>query len=288
MLVVFDNVGLSNYLGRKDKKMYQKFQQHLVKLGVSKHTVRAYLGDLRRADRLLLISPSLSFLNFERMERLNLKPATMHRMRASVRKYAEFLVTKGEIKEVPPKLLALALPKIQRKIPRMTTSKTAKSLVDSISDKELKLVILLLATTACSISSLADLKIEDFSEKTVTFTTSKGGKPYVSIFTPDTKEALAAHISGRTSGWVFTLEGGEKANPDSLRVKLRRRLGKNYKNPHSFRHGLATELLSRGADIFTVKEFMNHTSVSTTEGYIHLSPEYVTDKLAGAHPMIND
>lgn len=41
-------------------------------------------------------------------------------------------------------------------------------------------------------------------------------------------------------------------------------------HPHKLRHTTATRLIERGADIMTVKEFMRHSSVSTTQRYLRV------------------
>jgi integrase len=46
---------------------------------------------------------------------------------------------------------------------------------------------------------------------------------------------------------------------------------------HSLRHTCATRLLSRGVQIYTVKEWLGHASVTTTERYLELSKQALKD-----------
>jgi integrase len=39
-------------------------------------------------------------------------------------------------------------------------------------------------------------------------------------------------------------------------------------SPHQFRHSIATDMIERGIDIYTVKEFLGHKSLSMTEKYV--------------------
>jgi len=38
--------------------------------------------------------------------------------------------------------------------------------------------------------------------------------------------------------------------------------------PHQFRHTIATDMIEQGVDIYTVKEFLGHTSLAMTERYV--------------------
>jgi len=268
--------------------MYDAFKKHLEGLDSSPNTIRNYTTDLKMAQRHGIITENLASMDLKKLVNLDVKPRTKQRMRAAIRRYARFCAGTGIISQVPAELTNLDLPKITRNIPRVTRSGKAKELLAKIDDAELSLIIHLLATTGCRISSLADLEIEDFGTKSVLFRTSKGGKPYVSILTPDTKEAFLKHIKHRASGYVFLTNADRKATPDSLRGKLYAGLGEDYVNPHSFRHGVATELIENGVDLTVVKTFMNHTSVTVTETYVHLADEYIVKKLKGKHPMLSD
>ncbi|HEU5378587.1 MAG TPA: tyrosine-type recombinase/integrase [Ktedonobacteraceae bacterium] len=45
--------------------------------------------------------------------------------------------------------------------------------------------------------------------------------------------------------------------------------GKPYAiTPHQFRHSIATDMIEQGVDIYTVKEFLGHTSLAMTEKYV--------------------
>jgi hypothetical protein len=40
--------------------------------------------------------------------------------------------------------------------------------------------------------------------------------------------------------------------------------------PHQFRHTIATDMIEQGIDIYTVKEFLGHTSLAMTERYVKM------------------
>ncbi|MDD4583298.1 MAG: tyrosine-type recombinase/integrase [Eubacteriales bacterium] len=54
--------------------------------------------------------------------------------------------------------------------------------------------------------------------------------------------------------------------------------------PHVFRHSFATLLLESGVDIKFIQDFLGHSSITTTQIYLHLSNEQKRKVLATKHP----
>lgn len=55
-------------------------------------------------------------------------------------------------------------------------------------------------------------------------------------------------------------------------------------SPHVLRHSLATELLSEGGDLYSIKELLGHSSLAATQVYTHSSIAQLSKVYQSAHP----
>jgi integrase len=138
----------------------------------------------------------------------------------------------------------------------------------------------------------------DLAEGTANIYRAKGGKSRTVHFDADTATALTAYWAlrgdpARGAGALPAFSGRDRiGNPGSaisprtvehIVAELAAGAGvESDVTPHSFRHGLATELVRRRVRESTVQTILGHASPATTRIYVHKSAVEVADEYQDA------
>lgn len=80
--------------------------------------------------------------------------------------------------------------------------------------------------------------------------------------------------------WVFPARDASRPLSDStvqrLYTRTKQKAGITKRGGiHALRHAFATHLLEAGIDLHTIQQFMGHTSLSTTQRYLHLTQTHL-------------
>jgi len=139
-----------------------------------------------------------------------------------------------------------------------------------------------LVDTGCRLSEVLNLKYEDinFDSNLITIWINKGDRPRSIPMTNRARTILQSRTPYETK--PFTITRDEAENAWSW---VRRRVGFDHDKEfvlHALRHTTATRLLDKGVDLYTVKEWLGHSTIQVTERYAHLQP----DKLVYAATML--
>jgi integrase/recombinase XerC len=171
-----------------------------------------------------------------------------------------------------------------------------RNLTRELRRRKIQAMILFLYRTGVRVSELCGLRRRDIDLEsgTANIYRAKGGKSRTVHFDAATAEALVAYWTarkdfGRTVGSYPAFSGrdriGEPGNAISPRTveqivaDLCIASGvENPVTPHSFRHGLATELVRRRVRESTVQTILGHASPATTRIYVHKTAMEVADE----------
>ena len=101
----------------------------------------------------------------------------------------------------------------------------------------------------------------------------KGGKFREVYMSADTASGLSRFLKGR-EGYVWGLDAfnGEPPTVNMVRKRMSAAfLAAGFEGfyPHALRHSFATNLQFKGASVAEIKEMMGHSSIATTERYLH-------------------
>ena len=209
-----------------------------------------------------------------RTKKKGLKPSTVNRYIATLRKIYSLSKQENYIKENPLENLKDLEENNMRQ--RYLTADEEARLLQHLPKHTISIVTLELRT-GLRLSKILNLKWSevDFDNNKLKITKIKKGKTIPEIVCLS-NEAKALLLSlPIESEYVFT-------NPKT--TKAYTRIDKGFKNAckkagivdfrfHDLRHSVATRMLEGGADIRTVQAQLGHSSVRTTERYTHSTEE---------------
>ncbi len=156
-------------------------------------------------------------------------------------------------------------------------------------------VIELLFGTGMRIGELCGLKNGDVDlAQGLVRIIGKGNKErIVDVCMPVTLSALrewtrTRNTSADSNANFFTNRLGKSLSPQNVRSMLRRivqecGIEKNV-TPHTFRHTFATLLLEEDVDVYSIQQILGHSSISTTQIYLHVNPLRQREILTNRHP----
>ncbi|MCO5723832.1 site-specific tyrosine recombinase XerD [Robiginitalea marina] len=230
-----------------------------------------------------------------------LQARSQARILSGLRGFFDYLVFENYREDNPMELIES--PKLGRKLP------------DTLSVEEIDLIIgaidrstpegernhaILETLYGCGlrVSELLGLRLSDlFFEEGFIKVTGKGNKQRFVPVSPATQKYLRLYMlevrphfrpgkgyedllflnrrgKGLSRNMVFTIVQRLTAEA-GLRKKV---------SPHTFRHSFATHLLKNGADIRAIQQMLGHESITTTEVYMHLDRQHLSEVVNAFHP----
>ena len=270
----------------------------------SDYTIISYQEDIEEFNNYLNNSSILKInyetvsLYLEYLYKLKLNRNSISRKLSSLRGFYEYLKKENLIetnyfKEVSNPKKYLTLPKYvdNNDLEKMFMVPN----LDTPLGQRNRLIIELLYATGIRVGELVSIKLEDIelSQNTIKIL-GKGSKERIVIYGSFCEDILDLYLSdGRKelkpkSNYLILNKNGNKLTTRAVRdiidnIILQAHIN-SHVSPHMLRHTFATDLLSNGADLMSVKELLGHSSLNTTSIYTHLTDEQIRNVYNNTHP----
>ncbi|OPX72393.1 MAG: putative tyrosine recombinase XerC-like protein [Methanoregulaceae archaeon PtaB.Bin108] len=215
----------------------------------------------------VLLADYFTFITSQR----TYKPKTLHRIISTLSSFYRFLYTQGAVSSNP--MLGVERPKIKGQELRYLKHSQVIRLIDSIEDQRDRLIVRAIYATGVRVSELCDMNIEDidFEDGTIRVR-GKGEKIRIVFVDPDTLQEMDTFIGSRIEGPLFIGQQGHHISPRAVQHIFRKYAPEGI-TPHKIRHSYASELYRRSKNLRVVQENLGHTSIKTTEIYLHTDLE---------------
>jgi len=281
--------------------------------GLAKNTLAAYRSDLALfagwlAQRHVALPDAQeadidAWLAHLHTRQEKVRPTTLRRFQASLRRFYRWLIEQGRITVDP--LLNIQSPVTAERFPKTLSEKQVEDLlaapdVDTPLGLRDRTLLEVVYASGLRVSELVGLKLFNISlDDRVVRTFGKGGKErlvplgevaadWVQRWLQEGRPTL---LKGRNSDFVFVT--GRKDSVGMTRQMAWTLIKKHAVaagiprekiSPHVMRHAFATHLLNHGADLRVVQLLLGHADISTTQIYTHVARARLKDLHAVHHP----
>lgn len=274
-----------------------------IEKNLTQRTIKAYRSDLCDFRKFLhdktITQVTIDDLRAycEHLQEQRRSSSTLRRRIAALKVFYSFLNTEGAIATSPASGLRSRyrqwkrLPKVLSLDEVKRLLETAKSIANNAKCATIDqlfralrnwLIIELLFSTGMRIDELSRVNAEDLkNDNTQLLVRGKGRKQrMLYLHNTEVKELLSHYIGLRSESCngeaaLLLNKSGRRLSVHSIgyifsKIRDMAKVPRTY-TPHCLRHTMATALVENGADLRAVQEILGHSSISTTEIYVHVS-----------------
>ncbi|MEZ4451507.1 MAG: tyrosine-type recombinase/integrase [Nannocystaceae bacterium] len=300
------------------RRAIERYLEHLERdVRASRHTVRAYAGDLEalvvHLEAVLGRAPRPADLSVQNL-RGHLadlydrhRPTSLARALSSIRSFGEYMRLQGLVADNEAALVRR--PKGRSALPTALPVEDIQGLIDgppALADDPIgrrdRAILEVLYGSGLRVSECASLDLDHLrwegDEVTVRVVQGKGRRDRIVPLgrrgarpprlprgprrprgRPQGPSDRGAVFLGRRGARIGVRQIREMVYQRCLAAGARARVG-----PHGLRHSFATHLLESGCDLRTIQSLLGHASLSTTQRYTHLDMGKIADLYERAHP----
>lgn len=279
---------------------------------LDKNTIKAYRIDLRQYFAFICCDEPDKEKIEEYITELHkkYKQKTVKRKIASLKAFYNYLAEEEIISFNPFRKIkvkfkeTLTLPRI---IPREEIEKLLNYMYDCLKENGLRgykyklrdiAVVEVLFATGARVYEISNIREDSVNLNSGQIRImGKGGKErYVQISNSSVLAILRKYYMENENeikkrGCFFINNRGNRYTEQSIRTMLKKYakqagIERNI-TPHMFRHSFATYLIEEGVDVSCVQQILGHSSIKTTQIYIHIAAKKQAEILREMHPRNN-
>lgn len=267
----------------------EQFCQYLRVRNYSPHTVESYAIDLRlffaqAEERVRKVTWRHVDRFIAHQHQQGLAATTVNRRLNALKHFFDFLAVESASAPINPVKPSHHV-RMGRPLPKQLTRAQVRQLFASISNEMDRALFLLMLRCGLRVSEVARLTITDvdWEQGALIVRQGKGRKDRRVYLSSDAATGLRECLKGRPvkvpNNHLFWNQkrAGQPLSVKAMQKKMERYAKEsNVKaSCHSLRHTFASNLLEEGAEIVSIKEFLGHTSVASSERYARLSNQKV-------------
>ncbi|MGN1392959.1 MAG: site-specific tyrosine recombinase/integron integrase [Succinivibrionaceae bacterium] len=197
-------------------------------------------------------------------------------------------------------------PKFSVYLPKYISNDAFKKLIElpsnpTFNDYRDNAILEVLYSCGIRVSELVSIKISDIDfDLNEIRIVGKGNKERIVPFGLYAKESIQKWMDVRQffnpkADNLFINKFGAKLSTRAIQLMMKKVCLKNSSpeipkglTPHKLRHSFATELLSNSTDLRIVQELLGHSSLASTQVYLHLDVNKIKKEYQNAHPLTKD
>lgn len=276
---------------------YCKYRKEL-----DEKTIKAYRIDLEQYFNFVKKNYDNKETNEEYLTTLHkkYKQKTIKRKIASIKAFFNYLEQNSIIADNPFRKInvkfkeSITLPKI---IPRHEIEQLLNYMYSSKTVLRDLAVVEICFATGARVSEISNMRLENIDLETGLIRLNGKGKKerFVQIISIPVLQLIKEYytenkLSIDSCGYFFINNRGRRFSEQSIRLMIKKYVSlagiRRNITPHMFRHSFATYLIEDGVDVTYVQRILGHSSIRTTQIYIHIAMRQQTEILKRCHPRI--
>lgn len=279
----------------------------------SHHTLTSYQNDINQFD--LYVMSALAITDIRDIRHFHVRSWMVHLMKngynaksinrkiSSLRSYFKFLIKTARLDSNP--MTKVVAPKLPKRLPKVIRQDALHNLLsqndkhDAFSEVRDRTIIDLLYSTGMRRAELIALEDSDIQNDRMQIKVlGKGNKERLIPINKKLSSALERYKSIRDAAFedvpikLFVTDSGKSLYPkfvyNLVTSYLADYTSSEKRSPHVLRHSFATHMANAGADLNAIKEIMGHSSLASTQIYMHNTIDRLKNVYQKSHPKAGE